>query len=200
MGWFEVTCNTTVPLAPYDQPDNFVVTYTGKVVHVEEGEQETEAGHFTLYRVLRGLALDYRQNLFEVCDAHSQLLHDTYAALFNPETGDLKKRILREFECLEADLLILDELTLAPQWRGLRLGLLVLRRLIDLHESGCGLVVCRPYPSEGAETPEQVRVGRLKLRRYVRQLGFRPVGKTGFYALSTSQKTPRFEDLLRPET
>src|SRR5262249_60542399 len=96
MGWFEITCGTTLPLAPYDQPDNFVVTYTGKVVHVEEGEQETEAGHFTLYRILRGLALDYRQNLFEVYDAHSQLLHDAYAVLCNPETSDLKRRGPRE--------------------------------------------------------------------------------------------------------
>jgi hypothetical protein len=198
MGWFEITCGTTLPLAPYDEPDNFVVTYIGKILRVEEGEQTTEAGHFTLYRVLRGLALDYQQSLFEVSDAHSQLLHDAYAALFDPETDELKKRVRREFECLEADLLVLDELTLAPQWRRLRLGLLALRRLIDLHESGCGLVVCRPYPSEGAETPEQVREGRAKLRRYVKGLGFRPVGKTGFYALSTSQKTPRFEDLLRP--
>src|SRR5262249_62221738 len=98
MGWFEITCGTTLPLAPYDQPDNFVVTYTGKVVQVEEGEQEAEAGHFTLYRVLRGLALDYQQDLFEVCDAHSHLPHDTYAALCNPETGDLKKRVRREVQ------------------------------------------------------------------------------------------------------
>jgi hypothetical protein len=70
----------------------------------------------------------------------------------------------------------------------------------DVHGSGCGLVVCRPYPTEGAEAPEQVRLGRAKLRRYVRQLGFRPAGRTGFYALSTSQKSPRFEDLLRPGT
>src|SRR5262249_57565389 len=101
MGWFEITCGTTLPLAPYDQPDHFVVTYTGKVVHVEDGEQETEAGHFTLYRLLRGLALDYRQNLFEVCDAHSRLLHDAYAALCNPETGDLKRRAPPDGACPE---------------------------------------------------------------------------------------------------
>ena len=57
---FEVTCGTTLPLAPYDQADNFVVPYTGQVLRVEDGEQETEADHFTLYRVLRGLARAYR--------------------------------------------------------------------------------------------------------------------------------------------
>jgi hypothetical protein len=38
--------------------------------------------------------------------------------------------------------------------------------------------------------------GTVKLRRYVRALGFRRVGRTPFYGLSTSRKVPRFEDLL----
>jgi hypothetical protein len=197
MGWFEITCETAVPLAPYDEPDDFVVTYAGKVIRVDD-EQEAEAGRFTLYRVQVSLAWDYRQSLFEVCDAHSRLLHDAYAALFNPRTDDLKKRVQGQFDCLEPDLLVFDDLTLAPQWRGLRLGVLVLRRLIDLHGSGCGLAVCRPYPTEGAQTPDQVRAGTVKLRRYVKELGFRRVGKSSFYGLSMSQQAPRYEDLLRP--
>jgi hypothetical protein len=146
--------------------------------------------------VQRGLALDYRQSLFDVCDAHSGDLHEVYAALFNPETDDLKEEVRAAFEVSDTDILVVDELTLAPRWRGLRLGLLVLRRLIDLHESGCGLVVCRPYPL-GADTPEARRAGTVKLRRYIKALGFKRIGKTPFYGLSTSWKVPRYEDLLR---
>jgi hypothetical protein len=57
-------------------------------------------------------------------------------------------------------------------------------------------VVCRPYPL-GDDTPEARRAGTVKLRRYVKALGFRRIGKTPFYGLSTSRRTPRYEDLLR---
>jgi hypothetical protein len=80
MGWFMAACGTTLPLILYGQPDGFVITYTGKILRVEDGEQETEAGQFIFYRLLRGLALDYRLSLFEVCDAQRELLHDAYAA------------------------------------------------------------------------------------------------------------------------
>jgi hypothetical protein len=54
MGWFEITCDTTIPLAAYGEPDDFVVAYAGKVVRLDDGDQESEAGRFTLYRVQVG--------------------------------------------------------------------------------------------------------------------------------------------------
>jgi hypothetical protein len=200
MGSFEVTCCTSVPVGSYHEPDDFVVTYTGEVLYRDEDDQVSTAGQYTLYRVLGGLAADHGQDLFDVCDAHSQELHEAYAAVFDPGTGDFRDEVGRKFDCVDADLVVIDSLTLDPKWRGLRLGLLVLRRLIDLHLAGCGLVVCRPYPLEGAGTPEQVRRGTLKLRRYIRQLGFRRIGKTPYYGLSTSQVTPKIEDLLHQKT
>jgi hypothetical protein len=201
MGWFEVTCETVIPLAAYDGPDHFVVTYKGEVYCVEDdGGGEEKAGEYTLYRVQRGLALDYRQSLFEVFDAHSADLHEAYAALFNPRTDWLKDEVVATFEVVEPDLLVIDELILAPKWRGVRLGLLILRRLIDLHRSGCGLVVCQPYSIEGDDAPKTGREGTVKLRRYVKALGFKRVGKTPFYCLSTSRRVPRYEDLLQGRT
>jgi hypothetical protein len=199
MGWFEVTCETAVPVLSYEEPDDFVVEYTGEILHRDEEDRVTTAGEYGLYRVLGGLALNHGHDIYDVCDAHSQELHEVCCAVFNLETGDYRDDVSRKFGCLDSDLLLIDRLILDPKWRGLRLGLLVLRRLVDLHEGGCGLVVCRPYPLEGPDTPDQIRVGKIRLRRYIRTMGFRRVGKSDFYGLSTSHRTPKFEDLLQPE-
>jgi len=77
-------------------------------------------------------------------------------------------------------------------------GPLALRKLIDIHQSDCRLVVCQPYPLEKADTPAQRRAGTVKLRRYFKQLGFRRIGPTDFYGLSTTYVMPKFEDVLQP--
>jgi len=200
MGVFYVTSSTSVPVSSYDEPGDFVVTYTGEVEYHDENDQVSKAGEYSLYRVLGGLAADHGEDLFDVFDAHSQGLHDIYCAVFDPKSRDWNKDVADKFCCDEMDLMVIDSLWLDPKWRGLRLGLLALRRLIDLHVAGCGLVVCHPYPLERNDTPEQVRLGTIKLRRYVRQMGFRRIGKTPYYGLSTSQVTPKIEDLLHERT
>jgi hypothetical protein len=158
------------------------------------GKPREEAGRFTLYRVLAGLAATYGQDVLEACDAHSQVIHEAGSAVFDPRTPCFRNSVVRDFDCLGLDLLVIGGMVLAPKWRGLRLGLLALRKLLDLHEPGCGLVVCRPY-AEGAQG--EVREGTVKLRRHLKQLGFRRLRRTEFYALSPAHANPRFEDLLR---
>jgi hypothetical protein len=200
MGVFYITSSTSVPVSSYDELDDHVVTYTGEVEYRDENDQVSQVGKYSLYRILGSLAVDHGEDLFDVFDAHSQELHDIYCAVFDHESRDWNNEVADKFSCDEMDLLVIDSLQLDPKWRGLRLGLLVLRRLIDLHVAGCGLVVCHPYPLERNDTPEQVRLGTIKLRRYVRQMGFRRIGKTPYYGLSTSQVTPKIEDLLHGRT
>lgn len=194
MSDFDIHCQTTVPLSSYESPDDFVVEITGTVRH--EGEP---IGEFRLLKVLLGLACNYGENIFDIFDSHSRELCEIYETLFDPETGDIREEIDEQFQCLGSDLLIIDSIVLSPKWRGIRLGLLALRKLIDLHEGDCCLVVCRPYPLEDADTPERRRAGRVKLRRYFKRLGFRRIGRTPFYGLSTTRVMPKFEDVLGVE-
>jgi len=194
MGDFDILCQTTVPLSSYNEPDDFVVEYRATIQH--DGEAIGEA---VLYKVLLGLACNYGEHPLDIFDAHSQALLELYIALFDPETGEIREEVDRRFECCGSDLLIIDSIVLDPKWRGLKLGLLALRKLIDLHESDCRLVVCQPYPLENADTPEERREGKVKLRRYMKKLGFRRIGKTEYYGLSTTHVMPKFEDVLRKE-
>jgi hypothetical protein len=106
MGWFEVTCQTAVPVSSYDEPDDFAVTYTGEVLRRDEDNLVTTAGEYMLHRVLRGRAINHGEDMYEVCDAHSQELHEVCSAVFDQATGDFKEEVGRKFECVESDLLV----------------------------------------------------------------------------------------------
>src|SRR5579871_4775828 len=181
-GTFDVVCQTTLALAPYQGPAAFVAEYAGIIRHRPgTGEPPTTVGGFRLYKVLRGLAMSYGHEVHAVCRAHSPALLRYCRAVFDRRLDSFRTEVEGRFHCLGADLLILDSLTLAQRWRGHRLGLLAVRRLLDVFEGGCGLVVCKPSPWEGAGAH-----GKVRLRRYFKHLGFRRIGKTGYYGLSTA--------------
>src|SRR5262249_47606403 len=104
---------------------------------------------------------------------------------------------------------------LHPRWRGLKLGLLALRKAVDYMGGGCGLAVCDVAPLDPDahddlrvppswiprhETPEQRRQATVKLRRYVRRMGFVRLAKSPYYALPLNQVTPSAEELLKGVT
>src|SRR5205823_2921303 len=64
---------------------------------------------------------------------------DVYAALFDPETDDLKEEVRAGFDVFHSDILVLGHVLLSPRWRGLKLGLLAARKMSDLVGGGCGL-------------------------------------------------------------
>jgi hypothetical protein len=152
-------------------------------------------------------------SLLDVFDAHSQPMCDLYAELFDPETDYFTQTIIRQFEAIDADLLVLDYVILHPHWRGLKIGLLAARKMVDLLGGGCGLVVSHIAPLR----PDAYRILRvpkawlprhksdggknqavIKLRRYFRQMGFERIGRTCYYGLSTARQTPTLAELLKP--
>jgi hypothetical protein len=101
-----------------------------------------------------------------------------------------------------------------PKWRGLKIGLLALRKMIDLLGGGCGLTVCRPAPLNPnarellrvpaswlpqQKTDEAWTASVVKLRQYCRRLGFQRLGRTPFYALSMARKSPTAAELLKAQ-
>ena len=138
---------------------------------------------------------------------------DLYAALFDPETDYFSDTIIRQFEAIDSDLLVLDYVDLHPRWRGLKLGLLAARKMVDLLGGGCGLVVSHIAPLRPDayrmlrvpkawlrrhKTAKGRKQGVVKLRRYFRQMGFECIGRTCYYGLSMPRKVPTLADLLRP--
>jgi hypothetical protein len=170
-----------------------------------------KVGKVKAYRIHADLAQQAGESVFDVCDAHSQQMHEVYAALFDPGTDDLKEPVREPIDGFDSDVLVLDYVLVSPRWRRLKIGLLTARKLIDLLGGGCGLAVSWVYPlnaDEFRKVPEgwiprhsdeaAEREARRKLRRYFRRMGFERVGRTRFDGLSPARVTPTLTDLLRP--
>src|SRR5262249_28305102 len=148
------------------------------------------------YRIHADLARQNGESIFDVCDAHSQEMHDLYAALFDPSEDDFKDSVRAQFDGFDQDVLVLDYVLLHPRWRGLKLGLLAARKMIDLLGNGCGLIVsyiCPLHPDgeDFKKVPpswiprhssrQELRLAKGKLRGYFKRMGFERVGRTRFH-------------------
>lgn len=213
MTFFDIVLSTCASLHPEVEPEEFISDYHGVIRAQGADGVLHRVGRVHAWRVHMGLATNRGESLLDVFDAHSQPMCDLYATLFDPETDYFTDAIIRQFEAMDCDLLVLDYVILNPRWRGLKLGLLAARKMVDLLGGGCGLVVSHIAPLRpdayrmlrvpkawlpGQKTRESRKQAVLHLRRYFRQMGFERIGRTCYYGLSMARKVPTLADLLRP--
>jgi hypothetical protein len=213
MTFFDIVLSTRASLHPDGEPDAFISSHRGIIRAEGDDGVPRPVGRIHAFRVHMGLAANQGEPLFDVFDAHSQPMHDLYAALFDPESEYFDASIIQQFEATDSDLLILDYVVLHPRWRGLRLGLLAVRKMVDLLGGGCGLVVSHIAPLRHEshqmlrvpkswlprhETDEDRKDAVRKLRRYFRRMGFERIGRTPYCGLSMARLTPSLTELLGP--
>jgi hypothetical protein len=216
MASFDVVLRTGASLHPDGEPTQFISEYSGVIICTDDVTgQATKVGRVRGLRVHAGLAHNAGESLFDVCDAHSQELHLLHTLLYEPGGYGFREQLVRRFDAMEPDLLVLDYVVLDPKWRRLKLGLLAVRKVVDLLGGGCGLAVSCIAPLRPAAhkvlrvprewlpcntTKQERRAVRVKLRRYFRRMGFRRLGGTPYYALPLNQATPDAGALLGRES
>jgi hypothetical protein len=209
---FDIVVRTRESLHPDGEPDRFVSEYSGIIVCTDdETGEESKVGKALALRVHAGLAQNAGESLFDVCDAHSHELHVLHTMLYEPDRYQFRQGVTDRFDAVEPDLLVLDYVVLNPKWRKLKLGLLAVRKLVDLIGGGCGLAVSliAPLRHDAAkllgvprewlpkhENKEERREAMVTLRRYFRRMGFRRLGRSPYYALAMNQVTPNATELL----
>jgi hypothetical protein len=213
MTHFDIVLSTHASLHPEAEPDDFIAPYKARIRAEGDDGIVHPVGRIHAYRVHLGLAADHGQLLFDVFDAHSRQMGALYAALFDPGTDSFADPVVRQFHMIDSDLLVLDYVVLHPRWRGLRLGLLAARRVVDLLGGGCGLVVSHIAPlrqeAHGRlrvpeswlprhDTDEAREQAVMKLRGYFSRMGFERIGRSCFYGLSMARLAPTLSELLRP--
>jgi hypothetical protein len=215
MASFDLALRTRASLHPHGEPDEFVTEHTGHITCTRDTDgRVSKVGLVKAYRVHVALAHEAGESLFDVFDAHSQPMADLYAALFDVAQEGLSEAVRDQFDAFDSDLLILDYVLLAPRWRGLRIGLLAARKLVDLLGGGCGLVVSwvcplNPDADEFQKVPKgwvpraegegEERAARKRLRRHFARMGFERIAGTRYDGLSLTRITPTLADLLRPK-
>jgi hypothetical protein len=215
MGFFDIVLQTGASLHSSCEPSDFISDYTGIIRYERDSDGKAfKVGKLRAYRINAALASEHGQSLFEVCDDHSHEMHFCHTLLYEANGYCFKEPLFERFEAIEMDCLVIDYVLLNPKWRGLKIGLLAVRKMIDLIGGGCGLTVCHiaPLNPDAAEfekvpkswiprqnSPEERKEATVKLRGYFRKLGFERIGRSPYYGLSMARKTPRAEELLRPK-
>lgn len=182
--------------------DDFVHSIAGRIIAETENRREEDAGQISASLVQFGEALDHGISAERLGDGISGDISEYWEHLFDAETGYPKEEIQNEFEVVDLDLLIIDYVAIYPEYRGLRIAESVIYRTIDIFGTGCGLVACRPGPlqfnpsvADDKEALKRLALPNVskgesirKLRSYWSHLGFWPLGNTGIYLLSVSQR------------
>lgn len=181
---------------------DFVHSIAGKIIAEPEGGGKEDAGQIGASLVQFGKALDHGISTEGLGDGISGDISEYWEHLFDVETGYPKEEIQNEFEVVDLDLLIIDYVAIYPEFRGLGIAVSAIHRTIDIFGTGCGLVACKPWPLQFTPSiaGDQGALRRLalpnvskgeairKLRSYWSRLGFWPLGNTGIYLLSLSQR------------
>jgi len=181
---------------------DFVHSIVGRIIVEPESRGKEDAGHIGASLVQFGEALDHGISPERLGDGISGDISEYWEHLFDAETGYPKEEIQDEFEVVDLNLLIIDYVAICPKFRGLRIAESAIHRTIDIFGTGCGLVACKPWPLQFtpsvADNPEALKklappdIGKAeairKLRSYWSRLGFWPLGNTGIYLLSLSQR------------
>jgi len=181
---------------------DFVHSIAGRIIAEPENRGKEDAGRIGASLVQFGAALDHGISAERLGDGISGDISEYWEHLFDAETGYPKEEIQNEFEVVDLDLLIIDCVAIYSEYRGLRFAESAIYRTIDIFGTGCGLVACKPWPLQFTPSvaDDQEALKRLalpniskgeairKLRSYWSRLGFWPLGNTGIYLLSVSQK------------
>lgn len=182
--------------------NDFLHSISGKVLAGCGDEREVRAGYITASLVRFGRAMDHGVTPDRLGDGISGDIAGYWEQLFDVEAGKWKAALQEPFEIVGDDLLVIDCIEVYPRFRGHQIGLQAVDRTIDIFGSSCGLVVCKPWPLQftPAFATNRSKLRRLqvpniseqeaveKLRSYWSRSGFWPVGQTGLYALSITQR------------
>jgi hypothetical protein len=209
---FNISVRTGGSLHPDGEPSDFVSAYVGIITCTDDDTgEETRVGKLTAVRVHAGLAQDAGQRLYDVCDSYSYELAHLYGLLYEPDGYSFREPLMLRFEAVESDLLVLDYVVLNPKWRKLKLGLLAVRRFVDLVGGGCGLAVSFIAPLRHDAAPllrvpkawlprregkNARKAATVRLRGYFRGMGFERLGRTWYYALPLNLMVPGATELL----
>lgn len=213
---YRLDFRTGVYLSTDTDYDEYVRHIFGEVTCIEEGsggESRSRAGTLDGYLIRTDAIINNREDVFEVCDEHSQTLHEYSRVLFDVHTRTLKPKITAQLGDIVAEnVLILDQVEVLPQHRGHGLGLAAVSSFIDTFGYGCGLVACEPYPMQFKEmTPDHIvwctkmnvnAFGRdkkqalTKLRAHWSKLGFQRLRGTNKFALSPEYRRPVLSEVL----
>jgi hypothetical protein len=172
-------------------------------LEIREGEQVIGTASFFVFD--GDGSLDDGVSLFEMYDNYSQATYDCGEVVFGPAWNYFNRSVRRLFPQPPGSLnvLLLDRIEVTERFRGKRVGLIVLLRIMRRWGKRCALAVMKPFPLqyERVEEIDAKAFGRdlRRLIRYYSPLGFKRIGGSEYFALSLVHSLPSEKRLLEKE-
>lgn len=200
---FSFDVATRHELRPRVEYSRYVKQITGTIfAHVIADDWDDEIkikiGSFDATRVFTVLAThDKNQSMFEMFDQTQDIL-DVASTILDTDTGDVLPSADKMFGYdWMGNFTIIESFKVDNAWRGHNISLLVLRDFLEFMDAG-ELVVLFPSPlsrgDDGKEiqaTSEETDTATKKLTKHWKRLGFKKLGKQGFYAVCSSYQIPK---------
>jgi len=171
-------------------PCGFILVYDGSIIETNDDDVEQKIGKLSIYVVQCGRVLNEGASLFEVMDCLDGDSYDCFANLFDHETEQLKpqvERLLSEERTFEADLMLIDQVELNPDYRGQGLGKEIILRVIRRLGTNCRVITCMPFPLQYTNPPLKGKqpAGKRSAQRRVREfwegVGFVRLPRSEYY-------------------
>jgi hypothetical protein len=195
---------------PSGEPTDYVYETRGNLIDTGEDEDRAVVGRFGCYYLDLERARNDGMSASDVFDAHATTVI-FYDAILDPQSEDYSSQIERL--CggppLSSNVLILDRLEIFPKYRGKKLGLAVIRHMIQRFGAGTGLVALKPFPLqlEPRSTREEIDKwrSRLKLSEFKGSEKAATRKLVAYYAMVGFERLPgtafmfRSNDLVLPD-
>lgn len=185
-----------------EEPSRFVYDYKGRLFGADlvNDEDNVVFGEIDVCFVDSGRALNEGEPLFDVMDCHSSELEELFCVIHGEGDGILEyaEEIYRRWPNLDPfGLLHIRRVVVAPKYRGFGIGLDAMQAAMERFGGAAALAALKAFPlqCEGVGAPGYAKriadlglgqfspnldISQTKLMVHYSELGFVPVGSTGF--------------------
>lgn len=215
---YHINFLTKMALGEQELYDEYVLEIYGEITVTEISPEMIEkdpeqVGHINARLIQMGRIINDGESIFDVYDSFDQYFHEIYGELFDPDSDDFTETLQRQFKELSADtkVLLIDDVEVLPVYRGNRVGLVAVHRLIDVFGAWDCLVIIPIYPPQfyvyrndtewkkrmqAALFAQDEETARAKLEQYWGILGFERIWDSRYHcALCTNSKFPSIQDI-----
>ena len=187
----QLSINPVAPFSIYDEVENAVTPVSARIHHLERGGNKLEIGSIHAF-ILDPADLTEGVSFCDVLNYIEPRLTHYCELLFNNGTGS-PRPVLKAIGYEGGRILIIDSLNISSAWRGNRIGLAAIRRLVRITSVSLATLIAEPL-EPGVDNYEELQA---RLADYYGLLGFRPLAHEGldshYLALNTSRALPSIE-------
>jgi len=124
--------------------NNFVRIYCGIINEINEdnGDLQKEIGKVEFWKIDGGRALNEGLDIVDICDSIDQETYDYTNSIYTD--GHIEEKFSDDY--YKSEILVLQLLVLKSKYRGRKIGLDILKKIIEIHADENTVVLLQPVP------------------------------------------------------